>query len=131
MLQADHDDRPQLFYSYRWFICGRSEVVLGLKVVDRVVAEFHLWEEVTIEFLLEQVSAVVPIFGVAFGQRPSINAQDKGFPLMRANDLDATDILLKLYNNLLAEDLLLLREDNRIPLLLAVLIPDHNPVEGW
>ena len=96
-----------------------------------MVAEFHLWEEVTIEFLLEQVSAVVPIFGVAFRQRPSINAQDKGFPLMRANDLDATDILLKLYNNLLAEDLLLLREDNRIPLLLAVLIPDNNPVEGW
>lgn len=50
---------------------------------------------------------------------------------MRPNELNTTHFLLKLNDNLLANYLLLLREDNRIPLLLPVLIPDNNPIECW
>lgn len=47
-----------------------------------MIAELHLWKEVAIQLFLEQKSAVVPILRVAFGQRPSIYAQNKRFPFM-------------------------------------------------
>lgn len=128
-MSADHDNRPQFFYSNRSLILRRSEVILSLKVVNRMITELNLRKEVSIQPFLEQKRTIIPILGVSFGQRPPINAQNKRFPFLRPNDLNPTHLLLKLYNNLLTDYLLLLREYNGISLLLPILIPDDNPIK--
>lgn len=50
---------------------------------------------------------------------------------MRPNNLDPTHFLLKLFNNLLANYLLLLREYNGVPFLLPFLIPNDNAIKSW
>lgn len=52
-MPADHNNRSQLLDPDNAFVFGWSEIVLGLKMVDRMIGELQLWKEVTIYLFLE------------------------------------------------------------------------------
>lgn len=83
----------------------------------------------TDDLFFENLCTVLPIFGVAFDEGPSINIANIGFTV-GPEEIEPTNVLAKLFDDSIADIFFIRCEDDWVPHLFAFFIPEDNTIKA-